>query len=471
MYVVACAWLIWAGQSSAQELEFSVSPSPVGSGARAAGMADAFVAVADDATAASWNPAGLVQLERPELSVVGAWDILSETFEDSAFDPESSNHGSSRLTLNYLSIAYPLPFRILNRNACLSLSYQRKYDFSRSLTYESDRFTTGGAGTPWTTRTGTRFDQSGSLSAITLAYAMEVTGRLSVGGAVNIWRSSFLGDNGWTQDIEWNTQSRFGSSVTNIELARHEEYKDFSGENFTFGVLWNASRRVTLGARYATAFTGRADYSAMDTRTYWPSPSVNMPGAVPSITVSEQRERRRIHFPASIAVGAAYHANERLTLSFDVTRTDWSSFYAEDAQGKRFSLVDASNVGGSASRSHFDPTYTIRLGAEYVFKPQHIEEGMRYLWSLRGGLFYDQEPASGKSNADRLYGGRGSGSPDSFYGFSLGAGLLAHRRINFDFAYQLRYGPGVNGDFIQGVEGFDEDVLQHRFLFSTVLYF
>ena len=37
----------------AQELELPISPTPVGSGARAAGMADAFVAIADDATAAS----------------------------------------------------------------------------------------------------------------------------------------------------------------------------------------------------------------------------------------------------------------------------------------------------------------------------------------------------------------------------------------------------------------------------------
>jgi long-subunit fatty acid transport protein len=39
-----------------------------GVGARAAGMAFAFNAIADDATAMSWNPAGLTQLKHPELS-------------------------------------------------------------------------------------------------------------------------------------------------------------------------------------------------------------------------------------------------------------------------------------------------------------------------------------------------------------------------------------------------------------------
>ena len=35
-------------------------------------MANAFVAVSDDGTAASWNPAGLAQLRKPEFSLVYA---------------------------------------------------------------------------------------------------------------------------------------------------------------------------------------------------------------------------------------------------------------------------------------------------------------------------------------------------------------------------------------------------------------
>ena len=40
------------------------APMPSGSGARALGFAGAFTAVADDATAASWNPGGLWLLSR-----------------------------------------------------------------------------------------------------------------------------------------------------------------------------------------------------------------------------------------------------------------------------------------------------------------------------------------------------------------------------------------------------------------------
>jgi long-subunit fatty acid transport protein len=47
-----------------------ISLNRPGSGARAAGMGNAFIAVSDDGTAASWNPAGLSQLRKPEFSVV-----------------------------------------------------------------------------------------------------------------------------------------------------------------------------------------------------------------------------------------------------------------------------------------------------------------------------------------------------------------------------------------------------------------
>ena len=42
----------------------------MGLGARAFGMGGAFVGLADDGTAAYWNPAGLIQLEKPEVSLM-----------------------------------------------------------------------------------------------------------------------------------------------------------------------------------------------------------------------------------------------------------------------------------------------------------------------------------------------------------------------------------------------------------------
>src|SRR2546427_11867755 len=75
---VVAAQTLPFGISLPPSLNFATSPAPVGSGARAQGKAQAFIAVADDATAASYNPAGLVQLQQPEVSVVGAYFIRLE---------------------------------------------------------------------------------------------------------------------------------------------------------------------------------------------------------------------------------------------------------------------------------------------------------------------------------------------------------------------------------------------------------
>ncbi len=52
-----------SGQEAVVPLQFSFSDP----GARSMGLGGAFVALADDATAAFANPAGLVQLLRPEV--------------------------------------------------------------------------------------------------------------------------------------------------------------------------------------------------------------------------------------------------------------------------------------------------------------------------------------------------------------------------------------------------------------------
>jgi hypothetical protein len=57
--------LVSTAQEAPPSLEFSFS-NP---GARSMGLGGAFVALADDATAAFANPAGLVQLVRPEISL------------------------------------------------------------------------------------------------------------------------------------------------------------------------------------------------------------------------------------------------------------------------------------------------------------------------------------------------------------------------------------------------------------------
>jgi len=86
-------------------IQIPFSYNPVGSGARALGMGGAFIAIADDATAASWNPGGLIQLETPEISIVGTYFDRTEnnSFKNEDDDQQTVNDAN----INYLSAAHP----------------------------------------------------------------------------------------------------------------------------------------------------------------------------------------------------------------------------------------------------------------------------------------------------------------------------------------------------------------------------
>jgi long-subunit fatty acid transport protein len=452
--------------AAGQVLEISVSPTPVGSGARAAGMANAFVAIADDATAASWNPAGLIQLERPELSIVGAWNLVDDAFDASLHPEVASYHDIRAEELNYLSFVYPVPFAVAGRPVTLALSYQRKYEFGRKFAFDYSPLASVAGGTILSQWLRVDYEQEGGLSTITPAVAFGLTNRLSVGASFNFWRTTPFDENQWEQETRIRGLSLFGPVAALSSFYERELYEDVEGLNFTLGALWNVTQRWTLGLRYDTDFSADAEYSrrTRSLRATW------LDALLPTAFADPQgaREKRSLHFPDALALGAAWRPNDRFTISMDVTRIDWNDFYVKDNRGVRRSLVDGA-IPGRTRRGDLDPTYSVRLGAEYVLLPKQPDLELRSLWTLRGGLFVEQEPATGIDT--RWTRDRGDGKPDTFWGFSAGMGCQLFQRINIDAAYQMRRGDGVNSDFIQGIRGFETDTVQHRVLLSTILYF
>jgi long-subunit fatty acid transport protein len=428
------------------DLDFAVSPSPVGSGARAAGMANAFVAIADDATAAAWNPAGLVQLELPEISVVGSFNSIFEELSASAHPEVDRWLNSQEANLNFLSVTYPLPTRLLfGRNASVGLYFQRKYEFERKLALDFDNARTRSDGKVVASYGHIRFTQNGGLHSISPAFAFEITNRLSIGVAVNFWHDSFLGENGWENTTTRRDFTQIGAELDLTRISIKERYENFRGENLSIGVLWSPTDRWSFGGRWDSSFTADVDFERrlVDSRGLL---------GMPNLTLARSEERRRVRLPDTYAFGLAYRANDRFTVSADVSMTDWNDFWVEAENGIRTSLVNDAPI----EEVDFDDTYTIRLGAEYVRIPKNPTPSLDRLWTLRGGLFFDQEPATGR--------------PDNYYGLALGVGLLLDQRVNLDFAYQLRWGPGVNQDSFRGAP-IDEDVFQSRFLVSTTVYF
>ncbi|MEN7972680.1 MAG: outer membrane protein transport protein [Verrucomicrobiota bacterium] len=200
------------------------APLPVGSGARALSQAGAFTAVADDATAASWNPAGLVQLEYSEVSAVYRFSVREDAHKSQDSNLETGQDRYTSGELNYLSAVYPL--LLDDGNAVVSFNYQEVYDFTHTFTARfnggnrqnidtlipqtfTDTFSTNitdasqsvtiiaDVVTDTESRinqilnasllTGIDFRQSGTIDAFSPAIAFDITPRFSLGMAFNFY--------------------------------------------------------------------------------------------------------------------------------------------------------------------------------------------------------------------------------------------------------------------------------------------
>ena len=244
-------------------VEIPSSFNPVGSGARALGMGGAFIAVADDATAASWNPAGLIQLEQPEISIASAGFHRTETNTFSACTSFISTIGNNLkdsmagTDLNYLSAA--VPFRLWNQNMVFSANYQHLYDFTRQRKYQFISYAIDGVD-------NVNYEQDGSLSALGLALAAQINPRVSIGVTLNIW-DDHLSPNHWEERTY--VINRGAHWIFENDYERYS----FKGINFNLGLLWNINSDWTLGAVLKTPFDADVKHhnsKYTTTYPYWP---------------------------------------------------------------------------------------------------------------------------------------------------------------------------------------------------------
>jgi long-subunit fatty acid transport protein len=414
-----------------QQVGVASSPNPVGSGARAVGIG-AFIAVADDATAASWNPAGLIQLERPEISLVGAYFSRSEDFSSSV-RPEIDNTGKvDDFNINYFSAAYPFKFY---KNMVVSVNYQRLFEFKREFDHLLN-FADSGVDL----LQHKQFSQDGFIGALGLAAAVQITPRLSFGATVNIWTDQLLWDNGWNEKFVESAEGTQGGVPVTIDTLITDEYSRFRGVNANFGLLWDINEHFTVGAVVKTPFTAslRHDFTFMTTSTFGPPADTT--------TSSQQRiiEDVELDMPLSYGVGLAVRVSDALTMALDLSRTHWSDYILTDSQGNKFSPID----GRPESESDVQDTTQVRLGAEYLFI------GQETVVPVRGGVFYDPEPAHGTVR--------------DFYGLSVGSGI-GYKRFIFDVAYQYRWGNDVDTGNLIGTS--HADISRHLFLASLIVHF
>lgn len=417
-----------------QNVGIASSPNLVGSGARAIGMGGAFIAVADDATAASWNPAGLIQLEKPEFSIVGTFNRRDEDFS-SCLRPEIANKAKIEdSNLNYLSASWPT--RVLRRNVVISMSYQRLFEFKNEFRHRRDYRPQGLNRTEEVT-----LEQDGYLGALGIAAAVEVIPSLSLGVTLNLWSDDLFWQNGWKESYSNNGEGMVGSTPVTTQTDVTDTYDEFSGVNAQLGLLWKMNGNVTLGSSVRTPFAGKVRHRFH----YSSTTTIEMPpDSIVTRNTQDLEEHAILRIPISYGIGVLIRLSDSFSMALDAFRTKWSDYTFRDENGNEFSPIDGRAKGDSG----INDTTEIRMGCEYLFIRQND------IIPVRAGLFYDPEPSEG--------------SVRDYFGCSLGTGL-ARKRFATDIAYQYRWGRNIDAGNLIGTASADVD--QHLVMASMILYF
>ncbi len=316
----------------------------------------------------------------------------------------------------------------------VSLNNQNLFDFTREWDFPINA-TSGNL----TVSQNVDYKQKGSLSAIGVAYCVQINPQLSFGLTLNFWEDGVY-KNEWEQKT---IQTGSGSYLGNAFISESTSFDrfSFSGFNANLGVLWNVNSSLTLGAVFKTPFTADLKHkSTFDSELIFPSaPASN------STSSSSSTEDEELDMPMSYGIGMAYRFSDELTTSMDIFRTEWGDYILTDSNGNKTSPIS----GKPEDDSDTDPTHQVRIGAEYLFIKTN------YVIPLRGGIFYDPAPAEG--------------SPDNYYGFSLGSGV-ARGRFVFDIAYQYRFGNDVGDSIMQNLD-FSQDMDEHTLYSSIIFHF
>ncbi|HQW80287.1 MAG: outer membrane protein transport protein [Rhodanobacteraceae bacterium] len=368
-------------------------------GARSLAMGGAFIGLADDATAAFSNPAGLTQLASKEVSFEQRInDFSTEYVRTGSYTPDPFNINglsydearSQTHAPSFISFVWP------HENWAVAV-YRHEF-----LNYETGFTSTGvdsglanGAGDifPFTAAIDVRISNFG------LSGAFKATDKLSLGISLN----------NFNLDLDSNTRrfTMLGDTVTRFST---QQYGNDGAFGFSLGGQYRINDQWQTGLVYrhapefkytASIIPGSQNFTRIDKSAYFDTPDL-------------------------FGIGVVYRPTEAWTVALDVSHVMYSDLTNNMQSNFRIDDSDA------LSRSALDPLQIddgveVRLGMEYTFTEAKVP------FSLRAGLWQDPE------HTVRFQGTPSLDSGDAVANavlFSTGNGNELHTSIGFGWAFE-----------------------------------
>ena len=373
-------------------------------GARALGMGGAFVGVADDATAVVANPAGLVILQRPELSgevkfsrFINTINAFSNTPAEGASNTlHSRDFDDSVVTPSFFSFVYPTERLVVAAFVRELINYES--------TFETE---------------GIFFNDpaGGVVRLLPVRSQLEIRAlNFGLGAAVNLQKESPLLPNiGASLEFSlgrirsrlerFGTQGATGPPDFSNAISTETVDGTDLGIGFNVGALWHPLKDLGVGIVYRRG----PRYDTQQT--------INVVGG--SSTVLDFGFK----VPDVSAAGVSYRFFERLTVAFEASFIQYSQLV------KNFQVPLADSV---ATKYKVDDAIELHLGAEYIFFVKDIPLAARagFYTNPDHKIRYTGGQHDASEAAERLL---YTGGKDRYHG-TAGLGIVPLPGFQIDFA-------------------------------------
>ncbi|MGK0475579.1 MAG: long-chain fatty acid transport protein [Oleispira sp.] len=446
-----------------------VAPSVMASGYKlneqgASGAGNAYAgraAVVEDASIVFYNPAGMVKLKRPELT-------LGASYIDAtgSFDLDSYTNGADK-TYNSLenspysdggdfipSAMIPYAYFAMPINEKFAAGFGIFAPFGTNTDY-SDNFVGGG------------FADETQLTSIEFqpAVAYRLNDQISLGFGLDItYMKGLLSKQ--IDTIPYNEQLKFlnggenpahagfgFAELTDPQWASNEGFNnhyEVSGDDWQLGynlsMMWDISSDITLGVAYRSEMEfklkGDSEFAqsegvfgltkaptdipgtSVEAGDYIIAPVDGVIGSVP-----KQGSEVPITTPQSLTVSYAQQLTSKLQLVAGITWTQWSVFKDFDVKStestpgviEQLSDLEAGYIGHI--EENWQDTVAVAIGANYQLNDD---------WLLRTGYADDQSPVSNSYRTARV--------PDNDRKWlSAGFNYRINQDVDVDFAFSYLF--------------------------------
>jgi long-chain fatty acid transport protein len=365
-----------AGSLSAQDvvpspgLQFQFAPP----GARALGMGATFIAIADDATAAASNPAGLIILSRPEVS--GQLRVSSlDSQRPPIFGEEPLTSQNTIVSPSFLSFVYP------KKSFALAAYYQQPTN------YEGTFQSTGDYGL-----------ESESISD---SQVLKIE-HFGFSGAAKLGKAVAVGASLRATRVTRETTYSYSYTFNRTNSIKFEDRNSGSPTDVSFnaGVLLNPNGRVSFGATYSYGADVKLQRSGSVTTTGF------FATEIPSESWTDEENPSAFKVPDAFGAGIAFRPTDRWVMSAEVLAIQYSDLSMTPPVGEESPLA-------------FEDAAEFHVGAEYT-----LMSGKTPI-SLRAGYFYDPDH-DGLKDLDTEQ-----------HHVTFGAGFVANNKVQMDFAANL----------------------------------